>query len=149
MADVAAFVPTHTAPADGLKTWTAAGDGQPGPDIPPNLEVRLLGRQGDWAHVACSNGWKTWVDGRQLVDLEAARAKATALVGALDAAVKAYAAVVDDASAQRIDEAEFKRRALEAGTVRVDGELWLLDLPNTRWYRYDGFSVQPTDIGKA
>jgi hypothetical protein len=148
VADVAAFEPTHAAPAAGLKTWVTAG-GDPAADIPAGLEVQLAERQGDWAKVLCSNGWSTWVDGRELIDLAALRAKAAELVSRLGGAVKAYEQVVNDAVAQKIDQDEFKRRAVEAGTVELDGELWLLDLPNTRWYRYDGFSMQAMNLGEG
>ena len=148
MAD-AAFVPTHMAPEAGLRTWASPDTSQPTAAIPSGLEVQLAERQGDWARVICSNGWSTWVDNRELIDIAALKAMATELVTRLGAAVEEYAAVVEDAAANRIDEAEFKQRALEAGTVTIDGELWLLDLPNTRWYRYDGFSMQTMDLGQG
>lgn len=31
-----------------------------------HLLVQVLDRQGDWAHVACSNGWSAWIDARNL-----------------------------------------------------------------------------------
>jgi hypothetical protein len=33
------------------------------------LDLVVLERAGDWAHVGASNGWHGWVDGRRLVAL--------------------------------------------------------------------------------
>jgi uncharacterized protein YgiM (DUF1202 family) len=35
--------------------------------LDPGSEVQVLDRQDQWAHIACSNGWTTWVDARLLV----------------------------------------------------------------------------------
>ena len=62
-----AWQPTHRTPPEGMTTWvapeaTAANAAR----LDPGLEVAVTGWQGDWARVACSNGWTTWVDGRLL-----------------------------------------------------------------------------------
>ena len=148
MADVAAFEPTHAAPAAGLKTWVAPG-GAPAPDLPGGMGVQLAERQGDWARVVCSNQWSTWVDARRLIDLAALQSAALDVVDRLDAALKEYAKVIDDAAANGVDEQELRRRAFEAGMVVSDGEAWFLDLANGRWCRYDGFTVTTLDLDEA
>jgi SH3-like domain-containing protein len=30
------------------------------------LPVQVTDRQGEWAHVVCSNGWSAWIDARNL-----------------------------------------------------------------------------------
>jgi hypothetical protein len=64
-----AWTPTHRAPAAGL-------DCREVPDptasvvarLDPWLSVRVVEQRGDWAHIACSNGWTAWVDGTRLAD---------------------------------------------------------------------------------
>lgn len=47
--------------------------------LDPALEVRVLEQRPDgWAHVECSNGWTTWVDGRKLVGALVGRPAGTA-----------------------------------------------------------------------
>jgi hypothetical protein len=63
----APFAPTHAVPAMGTRAWVGPdGTGPAAALLDPGLEVRVVERRGDWAHVACSNGWQGWVDGRQL-----------------------------------------------------------------------------------
>ncbi|MFX0579928.1 SH3 domain-containing protein [Nocardia nepalensis] len=61
----ALWYPTHLVPEGGLDAW-AAPDPSLGPitSIDPGVELQILGRAGDWAHIACNNGWTAWVDGR-------------------------------------------------------------------------------------
>jgi hypothetical protein len=61
--------PTHVVPAAGMAAW-AAPDGrlEPVTRIDPGVEVQVLDRTGDWAHVLCSNGWSAWVDARLLTE---------------------------------------------------------------------------------
>ena len=72
-----AFQPTHAAPEGGLPAWQ-----QPVPSTPvvatiePRVEMQVIGVQGDWTHIVCSNGWSAWVDGRRLVPLGAPAAAA-------------------------------------------------------------------------
>lgn len=69
VAPATAWTPTHRVPAAGLPTWPQADPAAPpGPRLDPGLEVALVERLGDWAHVKCSNGWTCWVDGRLLLD---------------------------------------------------------------------------------
>jgi hypothetical protein len=67
-APMPAWQPTHLTPAEGMTTWlapqpTAANAAR----LDAGLDVAVTEWQGDWAHVACSNGWSTWVDGRLLM----------------------------------------------------------------------------------
>ena len=149
MADVAAFEATHMAPETGLRTWATPDPSQPAAAIPSGLELQLVGRQGDWARVVCDNGWSAWVDARALIDIAALRARAETLFDRLGAALKEYEQVVAAAAEHRIDQAEFERRAFQAGMVVSDGEAWFLDLPNARWCRYDGFGVTTLDVGAS
>ncbi|MGY4100162.1 SH3 domain-containing protein [Nocardia sp. R16R-3T] len=66
----ALWYPTHLAPEGGLDAW-AAPDPNLGPitSIDPGVELQILGRAGDWAHIACNNGWTAWVDGRAIQPL--------------------------------------------------------------------------------
>src|SRR3954453_12922674 len=109
MADVAAFDPTHAAPAAGLKTWVSPG-GEPAADMPSGLEVQLAERQGDWARVICSNGWQTLVVGRVLVDLAVGQAAGLDVVNRLDATLKQYEKVINEAVANPVGDQEFRRR---------------------------------------
>ncbi|MGH9157097.1 MAG: hypothetical protein ACRD1K_14945 [Acidimicrobiales bacterium] len=64
--------PTHLVPEPGLASWPAPDPAQPqGPLVPARLEVRVLDWNGAWAHIRCSNGWTTWVDGRLLIPVAA------------------------------------------------------------------------------
>lgn len=69
-----AWAPTHVVPAGGLSAWQAPDPASaPTATMEPGLAVRLLDQRDDgWAHVACSNGWTAWVDGRRLVTRGAA-----------------------------------------------------------------------------
>ncbi|MEV6341488.1 SH3 domain-containing protein [Nocardia vinacea] len=66
----ALWYPTHLVPEGGLDAW-AAPDPSLGPitSIDPGVELQILGRAGDWAHIACNNGWTAWVDGRAIQPL--------------------------------------------------------------------------------
>ncbi len=63
------YTPTHRVPAAGIAAWT-----RPDGALPPEhslaggLDVMLIEERPDgWAHVAFSNDWEAWVDGRLLV----------------------------------------------------------------------------------
>lgn len=59
--------PTHLVPAGGMSAFaTPDPDETPVAQIDPRVELQLLERQGDWAHIAFSNGWSAWVDGRAI-----------------------------------------------------------------------------------
>jgi len=62
--------PTYTAPVGGLPAWAAPDpSAQPVAHIQHRVEFRVLGRLGDWAQIECSNGWRAWVDARNLLAL--------------------------------------------------------------------------------
>ncbi|MFD8707355.1 hypothetical protein ACFV1W_33025 [Kitasatospora sp. NPDC059648] len=64
------FRPTHRVPSGGMSAWAA-----PDPSlkavtrIDARVELHVLERAGDWAHIVCSNGWSAWVDGRRIEEL--------------------------------------------------------------------------------
>ena len=60
------FAPTHVVPAGGMRSWPAAGAAAPGPSLDPRLAVQVVTEWGSWAEIVCGNGWRAWVDGRQL-----------------------------------------------------------------------------------
>ena len=62
------FRATHRTPATGADTFDTPGAAATGQRLDPGLDVAVIERTGDWAHVRCSNGWETWVDGRLLVE---------------------------------------------------------------------------------
>lgn len=64
------FRPTHRVPAGGMRSWPKPDATlAEGPSIDAGVEVAAVARQGDWAHVVCSNGWSAWVNGRALVPI--------------------------------------------------------------------------------
>jgi hypothetical protein len=59
---------THAVPSEGLPAWSEPdGAGPPAANLDPGLDVMVLEKRGEWAHVRCSNGWEAWVDGRRLI----------------------------------------------------------------------------------
>ncbi|MGH9165798.1 MAG: hypothetical protein ACRDZW_09840 [Acidimicrobiales bacterium] len=63
---------THVVPEPGLASWPAPdANAQQGPLVPARLEVVVVEWSGAWAHIRCTNGWTTWVDGRLLLPLAA------------------------------------------------------------------------------
>jgi len=68
--DTPAWTATHVVPAAGLPAWTDPDPAAaPATRLDPGLDVAVDRREGDWAHVVCSNGWAAWVDGRLLEEL--------------------------------------------------------------------------------
>jgi hypothetical protein len=67
-------------PGGGLTTFAAPeADQQLSVSLDPGLEISVMEHHHDgWAEVACSNGWRTWVDGRMLVNHPAAAPTAAA-----------------------------------------------------------------------
>jgi hypothetical protein len=69
-APAAVWAPTHLVPAGGMQAWAT-----PDPSRPPiamlaeRLDLRVIERAADWAHVVASNGWTGWVDGRRLIGI--------------------------------------------------------------------------------
>jgi hypothetical protein len=60
-----------------------------------------------------------------------------ALIGAVERCRDALA----DYRAGLLDDHELRRVLMDAGLVRRDGELWLLDLETDRWWHYDGVAI--------
>jgi hypothetical protein len=165
----AEFRPTHVVPLDGLPTWGSPDTSQPSAWLDPLLPVHLLSRHGDWARVACSNGWAAWVDGRLLLTLPdgppgtanllAESPDPRPLLARIERAVAGYRELVEQLADGRIDLDSFRRRSagLRLGVV-VDGEsAWLLDLDQDRWWYCDGarlatfatVEAPPTDTAPA
>lgn len=63
------------------------------------------------------------------------------LAGALSAALREYAALLDALAAGQITPEVFQERALEVGTVRYGQALFLLDAGRRTWHRYDGVTM--------
>jgi SH3-like domain-containing protein len=61
---------THLAPAGGLSAWATPDPAAlPVARIDPRVELQLLERSGDWAHIVCNNGWSAWVDGHAINEI--------------------------------------------------------------------------------
>ncbi|MGW4892462.1 hypothetical protein ACWEQL_09375 [Kitasatospora sp. NPDC004240] len=148
------FRPTHVAPQDGLPTWTVPDLSEPSARLDPLLPVQLIGRQGDWGHVMCANGWSAWVDGRLLVALpEEPRAPTQPLsrtadprpaLAEVERALGRYRTLLEDLVAGGTDLESFQERTrgLRIG-LAVDGEsLWVYDPVHDRWCYCDGLQLQ-------
>ena len=148
------FRPTHVVPLGGMQTWSGPDAGQPSARLDPLLPVHMLTRQGDWARVACSNGWAAWVDGRLLLALPdgppgtaqplAEAPEPAAMLARIERAVGVYRQLAEQLADGRIDLGTFRARStdLRLGVV-VDGEsAWLLDLDRDRWWYCDGTRLQ-------
>ncbi|MFG3054879.1 hypothetical protein ACGFZP_28555 [Kitasatospora sp. NPDC048239] len=166
--DEFAFHPTHVAPPDGMATWTAPDPARPSTRLDPLLPVQLIGREGDWGHVLCSNGWATWVDGRLLISLPDAPPAATGppsrtadprpVLAQAEGALARYRSLLEDLAAGGADLETFQQRTrgLRTGLV-IDGDaLWVFDPVHDRWCYCDGLQLQtyaaavrPTDTPPA
>jgi hypothetical protein len=150
MTDVSeAFTPTHRVPADGIRAWEQPDASSTARMIDPGLEVRTLEQRDDgWAHVEFVNSWTAWVDGRLLDALEPGFPNEFDLdvFPVLQAALEQYAGLLDDFEAGRLDEAEFRRRSVKAGVVARDTDVWILEVPTQRWWRYDGFQLTTIEL---
>ena len=60
---ISAFAPTHTIPAGGLAAWPTPDATGQSVQLDAGLPVQVVERYGDFARVACSNGFVAWVDG--------------------------------------------------------------------------------------
>ncbi|MFJ5552789.1 hypothetical protein [Streptomyces sp. NPDC093225] len=144
------FRPTHVVPQDGLAAWEAPDVSRPTAPLDPFLPVQLLARRGEWAEIACANGWTAWVDGRLLVAVpqppptagrplsrsQDPRPLLTRATEALDR----YSRAAQELAAGRMDRAAFRQdtRGLRIGVV-VDGEsVWLYDDAAGRWMYGEG-----------
>ncbi|MEV7773739.1 hypothetical protein [Kitasatospora sp. NPDC086791] len=152
--DEFAFHPTHVVPPDGLASWAAPDPARPTARLDALLPLQLLGRQGDWAQVLCSNGWTAWVDGRLLVSLPepppaaggppARTADPRPALADAETALARYRALLEDLAVGILDLEAFRERSrgLRVGLV-VDGEaLWVFDPVHDRWCYCDGLQLQ-------
>jgi len=65
---VAVWTASHTVPTEGLQAWaTPDPAGQVIANLAGGVELQIVERRADWAHVLAENGWEAWVDGRRLV----------------------------------------------------------------------------------
>ncbi|MFJ6613915.1 hypothetical protein ACIQPT_26950, partial [Streptomyces sp. NPDC091289] len=144
------FRPTHVVPPDGLPAWESPDVARPTDPLDALLPVQLEDRRGDWAYVACSNGWSAWVDGRLLVSVPqtppaagaplARTADPRPLLARAEESLSRYRRAAQDLAEGRSDGEGFRQRTrgLRVGMV-VDGEsVWLYDAEHERWVFCDG-----------
>ncbi|MFJ9887049.1 hypothetical protein ACIQRW_14445 [Streptomyces sp. NPDC091287] len=144
------FRPTHVVPPDGLPAWEAPDVARPTDPLDALLPVEMRDRRGDWAYVACSNGWSAWVDGRLLVSVPqpppaagqplARVADPRPLLARAEESLTRYRRAAQDLAEGRSDGEGFRQRTrgLRVGMV-VDGEsVWLYDAEHERWVFCDG-----------
>ncbi|WP_318198328.1 hypothetical protein [Streptomyces sp. MCL20-2] len=144
------FRPTHVVPPDGLPAWESPDVARPTDPLDALLPVELRDRRGDWAYVACSNGWSAWVDGRLLVSVPrtppapgapmARTADPRPLLARAEESLSRYRRAAQDLAEGRSDGEGFRQRTrgLRVGMV-VDGEsVWLYDAEHERWVFCDG-----------
>jgi hypothetical protein len=82
------FVPGYAAPASGLAAWVQPeAASPPTAHIDARVELQLVERYGDWAHIECSNGWRAWVDSRLLAPVTLATAAQPRSRSALNPAI--------------------------------------------------------------
>ncbi|WP_426500986.1 hypothetical protein [Streptomyces sp. D54] len=145
-----AFRPTHVVPPDGLPAWESPDVTRPTEPLDALLPVELRDRRGDWAYVACSNGWSAWVDGRLLVSVPqpppaagrplARTADPRPLLARVEESLNRYRRAAQDLAEGRSDGEGFRQRTrgLRVGMV-ADGEsVWLYDAEHERWVFCDG-----------
>jgi hypothetical protein len=143
------FIPTHRVPPDGMQAWDQPDATSRMTMLDPGLGVRTLEQRDDgWAHVEFENAWTAWVDGRrlELVPPGFPEEFDLAVFPVLEAALEKYARLLDDFEAGRLDEAEFRREAVKIGTVVRDTDVWILEVPTQRWWRYDGFQLTTIEL---
>ncbi|MBM7056920.1 hypothetical protein [Streptomyces durocortorensis] len=144
------FRPTHVVPPDGLPAWESPDVARPTDPLDALLPVQVQDRRGDWAYVACSNGWSAWVDGRLLVSVPrtppaagaplARTADPRPLLARAEESLSRYRRAAQDLAEGRSDGEGFRQRTrgLRVGMV-VDGEsVWLFDAEHERWVFCDG-----------
>jgi hypothetical protein len=61
----------------------------------------------------------------------------------LQQALNDYSALVEEAATADLDDGAFLERAFKLGLIVRDNDAWLLDLPTSRWWRYDGYTLSP------
>ena len=61
----AQWVPTHSVPPQGMRSWAAPDPNGPVvANLAPGLPIQVTEVRGAWARIVCSNGWTGWIDGR-------------------------------------------------------------------------------------
>lgn len=60
------FTPGNRVPPEGMDSWQAPNPAGPSTALAGGLELEVIERIGDWAHVRASNAWTGWVDARRL-----------------------------------------------------------------------------------
>ena len=60
------FAPGNRVPPEGLDSWQVPNPAGPSTALAGGLELEVIERIGDWAHVRASNAWTGWVDARRL-----------------------------------------------------------------------------------
>lgn len=59
---------THNVPAEGLQARALPDPaGEVIATLAGGVELHVVERRADWAHIEAENGWKAWVDGRRLL----------------------------------------------------------------------------------
>jgi hypothetical protein len=61
------FAPTHRVPPEGMPSWPTPDPAGAPTQLAAGLQLEVVTRMADWAHVRASSGWTGWVDGRRLV----------------------------------------------------------------------------------
>ncbi|MCC8476339.1 hypothetical protein LMJ41_00275 [Streptomyces globisporus] len=144
------FRPTHVVPPDGLPAWESPDAARPTDPLDALLPVELRDRRGDWAYVACSNGWSAWVDGRLLISVPrtppapgapmARTADPRPLLARAEESLSQYRRAAQDLAEGRSDGEGFRQRTrgLRVGMVVDRESVWLYDAEHERWVFCDG-----------
>jgi hypothetical protein len=137
------FVPNFTVQPAGTTTW--AEPGTTGVALDANLPVQVLEWREGWARIVCSNGWEAWVDGRELVRIEAAPPppEVDELTQLLAEAADRYQETVAQVRAGALSPDEFRREAFTIGHIVKDDAAYMYDAATQMWMRYDGTALAP------
>ena len=65
-ASVPAWSATHVVAVPAMQAWASPDPSAAAVTLQEGVELQVLERWGDWAHVLAANGWTGWVDGRLL-----------------------------------------------------------------------------------
>jgi hypothetical protein len=80
---------------------------------------------------------------------DAARERATEVMGVLVERMERYDQLLDDLRNGRIDGRDFRRQAVITGIVQQIDGVWIFDLANMRWVYYDGVELSPVPSDPA
>jgi SH3-like domain-containing protein len=61
-----AWSPTHVVAVPSMQAWASPDPSAPAVTLQAGVELQIVERLGDWAHVLAANGWTGWVDSRLL-----------------------------------------------------------------------------------